>query len=257
MTNDTAVDWNPVWSPDGKYLYFSSDRSGSMNLWRARIDEETGQTVGEPEPVTTGASGDAMYLTLSADGKRLAYGIRDTRANVMKVAFNPSTRTVVGEPAPVTQGSRSIGAVEVLPDGESLTFHRVGVQEDLFTSRSDGTGTRRLTNDRYLDRYARWSPDGSKISFFSNRSGSYQLWTINPDGRGIHQLTKDPSEPVHTVWSPDGLQIAYTDFVTGSFIMSAETAWEDQSVVVLRKMSTSLRHLHSEFKLPPALQQAD
>ena len=200
VTNDTAVDWNPVWSPDGKYLYFSSDRRGSMNLWRARIDEETGQTVGEPEPVTTGASGDAMYLTLSADGKRLAYGIRDTRANVMKVEFNPSTRTVVGEPTPVTEGSRSIGAVEVSPDGESLTFHRVGVQEDLFISRSDGTRPRRLTNDRYFDRYPRWSPDGSQISFFSNRSGSYQLW---------------------------------------------------------RKMSTSLRHLHSEFKLPPALQQAD
>ena len=237
VTSDTAVDWNPVWSPDGKYLYFSSDRSGSMNLWRTRIDEETGQTMAEPEPVTTGASGDAMYLTLSADGKRLAYGIRDTRANIMKVEFDPSTRTVVGEPAPVTEGSRSIGAVEVSPNGESLTFHRVGVQEDLFTSRSDGTRTRRLTNDRYLDRYPRWSPDGSKISFFSNRSGSYQLWTINPHGRGIHQLTEDPSEPVHTVWSPDGLRIAYTDFLTGSFIMRAETAWEDQSAVVLPQLT--------------------
>ena len=237
VTQDTAVDWNPVWSPDGKYLYFSSDRSGSMNLWRARIDEHTGQTVGEPEPVTTGASGDAMYLTLSADGKRLAYGIRDTRANVMKVGFNPSTRTVVGEPAPVTEGSRLIGAVEVSPDGESLTFHRVGVQEDLFISRSDGTRTRRLTNDRYFDRYPRWSPDGSQIGFFSNRSGSYQLWTISPDGNGIHQLTKDPSEPVHTVWSPDGLRIAYTDFLTGSFIMSARTAWEDQTVAVLPRLT--------------------
>ena len=91
------------------------------------IDEETGQTVIELEPVTTGASGDAMYLTLFADGKRLAYGIRDTRANIMKVEFTPSTRTVVGEPAPVTEGSRLIGAVEVSPDGESLNFHRVGV----------------------------------------------------------------------------------------------------------------------------------
>ena len=49
----------------------------------------------------------------------------------------------------------------------------------------------------------------------------------------MQRLTDDPSEPAHTVWSPDGLRIAYTDFVTGSFIMSAETAWEDQSVAVL------------------------
>ena len=46
VTRDAAVDWNPVWAPDGKFLYFSSDRSGSMNLWRVQIDEETGRTQG-------------------------------------------------------------------------------------------------------------------------------------------------------------------------------------------------------------------
>ena len=50
-------------------------------------------------------------------------------------------------------------------------------------------------------------------------------------------MTKDRSEPAHTVWSPDGLRIAYTDFLTGSFIMSARTAWEDQSVVVLPRLT--------------------
>ena len=34
VTSDAALDWNPVWSPDGRFLYFSSDRGGSMNLWR-------------------------------------------------------------------------------------------------------------------------------------------------------------------------------------------------------------------------------
>jgi Tol biopolymer transport system component len=39
VTDDEAVDWNPVWSRDGRYLYFLSNRGGSMNLWRAPIDE--------------------------------------------------------------------------------------------------------------------------------------------------------------------------------------------------------------------------
>src|SRR5262249_857036 len=34
VTNDVALDWNPVWSPDGRYLYFASDRAGWMGLWR-------------------------------------------------------------------------------------------------------------------------------------------------------------------------------------------------------------------------------
>ena len=233
VTSDAAVDWNPVWSPDGKYLYFSSDRSGSMNLWRVRIDEETGQPVAEPEPVTTGTLGDTMSLTLSADGKRLAYGLRDSRANVMRVGFDPATGTVVGAAVSVTEGSLTIGSVEASPDGGSLTFNRVGVQVDLFISELDGTGVRRLTNDRHFDRYPRWSPDGARISFYSNRGGNYQLWTIDPDGSGLRQLTDDPSEPIQTAWSPDGSRIAYTDFVSGSFIMDAETAWEDQSVLTL------------------------
>ena len=92
------------------------------------IDEETGQTVTEPEPVTTGASGDRhVFDFVCGWGNDSPMGFWDTRANVMKVEFNPSTRTVVGEPAPVTEGSRLIGAVEVSPDEESLNFHRVGV----------------------------------------------------------------------------------------------------------------------------------
>ena len=63
-------------------------------------------------------------------------------------------------------------------------------------------------------------------------------------------MTKDPSEPVHTVWSPDGLRIAYTDFVTGSFIMSAETAWEDQSVVVLPRL-TDRAEIFAAFSWSP------
>ena len=53
VTNDAALDWNPVWSPDGHYLYFCSNRAGTMNLWRVAIDEKSGKTLGEAEAVTT------------------------------------------------------------------------------------------------------------------------------------------------------------------------------------------------------------
>jgi Tol biopolymer transport system component len=46
VTTEEATDWNPVWSPDGTGLYFLSNRSGSMNLWRVGIDEVTGATTG-------------------------------------------------------------------------------------------------------------------------------------------------------------------------------------------------------------------
>ena len=53
VTNDAALDWNPVWSPEGGYLYFASNRGGSMNLWRVPVEEQTGKVLGQPEPITT------------------------------------------------------------------------------------------------------------------------------------------------------------------------------------------------------------
>src|SRR5262249_25077925 len=72
VTDDAAVDWNPVWDPSGAYLYFSSDRGGSMNLWRVPIDERSGKTVGEAQPVTSGA-GQREHPSVSSDGKLIAY----------------------------------------------------------------------------------------------------------------------------------------------------------------------------------------
>ena len=53
VLSDAATDWSPTWSPDGRFLYFISDRGGSMNLWRISLDEKSGRPSGEPEPVTT------------------------------------------------------------------------------------------------------------------------------------------------------------------------------------------------------------
>ncbi len=233
VTNHAAADWNPVWSPDGKYLYFSSARGGSMNLWRVPIDEETGETLGEPEPVTTAASGDGIHLTLSADGKRMAYAVLNATTNIMKVRFDPVKKAVIGKAVVVTGGAVTTSTPDVSPDGESFVFMRAGAQEDLYIGGSSGEDIRQLTNDIYNDRFPRWSPDGIKIGFYSNRSGDYQLWTINPDGGGLTQLSNETFDVAYPMFSPDGSSVAYTDLRTGSFIIESGKSWEQQSPLKL------------------------
>ena len=98
VTSDAFVDANPVWSPDGRYLHFASERGGSMNLWRVAIDERSGRVLGQPEPMTV-PSAYSGYLSLSRSGQYLAYTQEDRRANLQTMAFDPVAETVAGEHA--------------------------------------------------------------------------------------------------------------------------------------------------------------
>jgi eukaryotic-like serine/threonine-protein kinase len=189
VTNDPALDWNPIWSSDGQYLYFASDRGGSMNLWRVPIDEQTGKLLGAPEPVTTPATYSG-YISFSRDGRHLAYAQVVHQINLQQVSFDPAKGKIEAKPVWITQGSRIATDPDFSPDSEWVVFGATGdKQEDLFIVRRDGTGLRQITNDKHKDRAPRWSPDGQRISFFSDRSGRYEYWMIKPDGAGLSQFS--------------------------------------------------------------------
>ena len=204
VTNDGAVDWSPVWSPDGSFLYFASGRGGAMSLWRVAIDEASGHLRGEPEPMTAPAlwSGDA---SIARDGRHLVYATAEPRSSILRVAFDPVQGALVGEPTTVVGGSRRINFHALSPDGQWIAFTSGGLRENLFLIRMDGTGYRQLTDDEFRNRGPDWSPDGQLIAFYSDRSGNYEVWAIHPDGSGLEQLTHTGESPVLVPhWSPDG-----------------------------------------------------
>lgn len=188
VTNDLALDWNPVWSPDGMDLYFISDRGGSMNLWRVSIDERTGQTRGAPQPVTAPASY-IRFFNWSGDGKKFIYSQAQRRMSLYSIAFDQRRKETVGEAAAVGTSGNDIANFSFSPDGSKLVYDTVGApHEDLWISSLNGTGRRRLVSGG-LNRVPSWSPNGDEILFFSNRQGFYDLWMIHPDGSGLKQLT--------------------------------------------------------------------
>jgi serine/threonine protein kinase/Tol biopolymer transport system component len=208
VTDDAYLNWSPVWSPDGRYLYYASDRGGSMNLWRIPIDEDSGKVRGAPEPVTTPSASSGLP-SLAKSGRRILYAVDDSNANVYSAGFDPAGARVAGPFQPVTQGSRFIRYAEPSPDGRWIAYDTSAPQEDLFVMRADGTGLRRLTNDTAKDRVPHWSPDGSHLLFFSNRGGKYEAWAVRPDGSDLRQVTRAAGEPVfNPIWSPDGRRIA-------------------------------------------------
>ncbi len=225
VVDDVYYNWCPVWSPDGKFLYFASNRGGSMNLWRVAIDEDSGEVQGVPQPVTTPSVWSALP-SFSRDGRRLLYATSGNHSFVEQVPFDPEKSQVTGSPTLIYQGARSIWSADFSPDGSWLVFRSSSPQEDLFLIHADGSELRQLTNDPARDRAPRWSPDGRKILFSSNRSGKYEAWTIRPDGGGLTQITHlaSPQPVLNPFWSPDGRQIGFTYGSLGTALLDLSGA---------------------------------
>ena len=207
VTNDPALDWSPAWSPEGRFLYFSSTRGGTLNLWRVAIDERSGRVLEDPEPVTAPTTWSG-FLSFARDGTRLAFASLDYRSTLFRVPFD-AAKGVTGPAVPIVKGTRPIRDHELSPDGEWVAFTSAGPQEDLFVARVDGTQYRRLTDDAFRDRGPSWAPDGSRLAFYSDRSGTYDLWTIHPDGSALAPLTQGTGIAGIPIWAPDGKSIAF------------------------------------------------
>ncbi len=254
VTNDAALDWNPVWSPDGTELYFISDRGGLMNLWRVRIDERTGHTLGSPEPVTVPAPY-IKFLSFSANGQKFIYSQAQRRVNLYSVAFDKTAQKTIGEPVPVGSSAINMTNFSFSPDGTQLVYDNVGdPQEDLWISNLDGSGRRRLTTGG-RNRAPQWSPDGAEILFFSDRSGFYNDYSIHPDGSALRQLTAatSPHNIQVATWIDGGKRILGSDMGSGPFIMDRNPAapvTDPQPLPAFKPSAGSKNHL-SLFISPP------
>ena len=90
---------------------------------------------------------------------------------------------------------------------------------------ADGSRPTNLTNDPAGDYTPAWSPDGTKISFTSDRDGNYEIYVMNADGSGQTRLTNNPAVDYYPDWSPDGRRIAFTSERDGNaeiYVMNAD-----------------------------------
>ena len=98
-------------------------------------------------------------------------------------------------------------SVDISPDGKTIIFDMMG---DLYSIPAAGGKATQLTRGLAFDQHPRYSPDGKKILFVSDKSGAENLWYIDTEKKDTVQLTKEINQNFPSAdWTPDGKYIVY------------------------------------------------
>ncbi|HEX6132867.1 MAG TPA: amidohydrolase family protein [Longimicrobiales bacterium] len=152
----------------------------------------------------------ALGLAFTASPLAAQSGPRDDSAST-RAAKNPLQNGLPLEPTrsltfTATEGSWM--SVDVSPDGSTLVFDLLG---DIYTMPIAGGRATALTTGMALDAQPRFSPDGKKIVFTSDRSGGEGVWTMSLDLKDTTQITTGKTTKYDSPdWTPDGNYVVVT-----------------------------------------------
>jgi imidazolonepropionase-like amidohydrolase/Tol biopolymer transport system component len=113
--------------------------------------------------------------------------------------------------------------VDVSPDGKQIVFDLLG---DLYVIPAEGGEAKALTHGLAWDEQPRWSPDGKRIVFTSDRGGGDNLWVMDRDGSHAHAVSQETYRLLNSpAWAPDGQYVAGRKHFTSTRSAGAGEIW--------------------------------
>lgn len=212
LTSGPANANNPAWSPDGRWLAFTSERPGEAS--RAVGEEQ--RKLGKDKPqiwVLPIDGGEAQQLTFLPHGAGHPVWSPDSRWIAFEAAVGPLDElNDEGKPFPKV---RVIDRLWYRLDGVGYIYER---RNHLFLISREGGEPRQLTDGDWDDGDATWSPDGSRLAFTSSRAEdrwrtpAADIYTLTiEDGKAgaLRCLTDGSLGCTGLSWSPDGSTLAF------------------------------------------------
>src|SRR5262245_35263370 len=221
--NFSAGDWNPAFSPDGKMLAFTRSVNGiSMDVYIVAVSG------GEPQRLTFDDA-NLKGLAWTPDGREIVFsssrGGSFTTATLWKIPAlggTPERLLGVGQSAFTLAIDRQANRLAYEQRIHDMNIYRI----DVSNSTSLSNLSTRLISSTFQDNSPNYSPDGKRIVYVSDRTGSLELWLCDSDGANPLRLTNFGGAHTGTPrWSPDGQWIVFDSGIEGNqeiFIINAD-----------------------------------
>jgi Tol biopolymer transport system component len=194
LTSDNALALSPVWSPDDRFIYFTSSRGGTLNIWKTSV------VPGVPEQITAGR-GDDTDIDLSADGKRLVFSTYRANVNLAELSLD----TAPGRRLRwlTSDSARGELSPRYSPDGRRIAYfsNREGAEtESIRVMDADGGNASGVGADSRVNAFPRWTADGQELMFMSRAPGIEQT---TPEVRRIAMVGGAAEVLPMKTWGPE------------------------------------------------------
>lgn len=202
LTNHPARDSYPAFSPDGQWLAFVSDRSGTSRIYLMHRNRN------ELRPLTTHLETNYdLDPDWSPDGVWIVFtgskpGIPWSTNHIYKINVN------TGEVQQLTDAGEDHRFSQWSPDGDRILFSSDREEgQGLYLMKPNGSAVRRVIDRRNSGYNPTWSPDGKQIAYSMFDLGGEFLYIMTDEGQNSRKIAKP--ESLSPAWSPDGKWIAH------------------------------------------------
>ncbi len=226
LTEGGAREQWPMWSDDGRSIFYVSDKGGAPNVWTRPVGSQPQQA----RQLTKFRDGRVLWPSISADGRAIVFE-RDFRIWRLDTSSGQATEVAItrrGVPSgPSVERLRLTEQFQELalaPDGKKVAFVVRG--EVFAASATDGGDAVRVTTTHAPESQLTWSPDSRRLVYVSTRNGHGQLFQYEFGPNIETQLTAAATADSAPRFSPDGRLLAYERDAAELRVMTFETKQE-------------------------------
>jgi Tol biopolymer transport system component len=208
LTFDGRLVVGLTWLADSSEVVFSSNRSGSISLWR--VSAQGGTPEHEP------AGGDNAYWpSIARQGNRLVYSHGSANWSILAANLEGNSARTEAE---ILTSSEQDASPHVSPSGDKIAFQswRSGSQE-IWSARIDGSDPVQLTSAGAMAGSPSWSHNGSFIAFDARSNPFAQIYVIDAHGGAPRQVTHGDFNNIVPSWSRDDRWIYFGSNRSGSW----------------------------------------